>query len=312
MPSTAPKSASDAPQVSDFGTAAETPSGKGAGDENFPVGSWLLPARLRPHVARFYAFARAIDDIADNPGLTPEDKIGRLERFEAGITGRETEDPALVTAHRLRASLAETDVPARHCVDLIAAFKQDAIKLRYRDWDDLMGYCELSANPVGRYLLDLHGEARSGYPASDALCSALQVINHLQDCGDDYRNLERVYLPQDWMAAEGISVEVLGRPGAEPGLRRVLDRCLDATAGLLETADSLPGRLTSRHLAFESAAIVGLAHRLVRDLRRRDPLAERVVLTKSQAASTALPAVVVELGRRAFGRSRRRAAANLG
>ena len=101
-------------QEGDFGRAAETPSGKGAGDENFPVGSWLLPARLRPHVAKFYAFARAIDDIADNPELTPEDKIRRLDRFEDAITGRETEDPALMTAHRLRASLAETGVTARH------------------------------------------------------------------------------------------------------------------------------------------------------------------------------------------------------
>jgi hypothetical protein len=112
----------------DFGRTAETPSGKGAGDENFPVGSWLLPARLRPHVAKFYAFARAIDDIADNPKLTPEDKIRRLDRFEDAITGRKTEDPALVTAHRLRASLAETGVTAQHCVDLVAAFKQDAVR----------------------------------------------------------------------------------------------------------------------------------------------------------------------------------------
>ena len=76
------------PRPADFGQAAETPSGKGAGDENFPVGSWLLPARLRPHVAKFYAFARAIDDIADNPALAPEDKIRRLDRFEAAIAGR--------------------------------------------------------------------------------------------------------------------------------------------------------------------------------------------------------------------------------
>jgi squalene synthase HpnC len=310
MPSIAPKSAPEVPHASDFGTAAESPSGKGAGDENFPVGSWLLPARLRSHVAMFYAFARAIDDIADNPDLAPEDKIRRLDRFEAAIMGRDTEDPALLTAHRLRASLAETDVPARHCVDLIAAFKEDAVKLRYRDWDDLMGYCALSANPVGRYLLDLHGEAQSGYPASDALCSALQVINHLQDCGDDYRSLDRVYLPQDWMAAERISVAVLDRPNTEPGLRRVLGRCLDATAELLEIANVLPSHLTSRHLALESAAIVSLAHRLVRELRRRDPLVERVVLSKPQAISTALPAVAAELGRRVFGRSRRRVAAN--
>ena len=289
----------------DFGRAAETPSGKGAGDENFPVGSWLLPARLRPHVAKFYAFARAIDDIADNPALTPEDKVRRLDRFEAAITGRETEDPALATAHRLRASLAETGVPARHCVDLVAAFKQDAVKLRYGDWDDLIGYCELSANPVGRYLLDLHGEGPAGYPASDALCSALQVINHLQDCGDDYRNLDRVYLPQDWMAASGVTVEALAGPACSAGLRRVLDLCLDATAGLLAQADRLPGRLSSRHLALESAVIVSLAHRLVQELGARDPLAERVVLTKAETLRVAVPAALGELARRIFTRRTR-------
>jgi squalene synthase HpnC len=295
-------------QRDDFGRTAETPSGKGAGDENFPVGSRLLPSRLRPHVARFYAFARAIDDIADNPDLSPDEKIRRLDRFEAAITGRETEDPALATAHRLRVSLAETGVPARHCVDLVAAFKQDAIKLRYDDWDDLIGYCELSANPVGRYLLDLHGEDPAGYPASDALCSALQVINHLQDCGDDYRNLDRVYLPRDWMAAAGVTVEALAAPASSAGLRRVLDLCLDATSALLEEADRLPDRLRSRHLALESAVIVGLAHRLVRELRGRDPLAERVVLTKSETLGVAIPAALGALTRRLFARRRPRAA----
>ena len=188
------ESGAPAPQPASPKTASgkvETPSGKGADDENFPVGSWLLPARLRPHVARFYAFARAIDDVADNGDLAPEDKVARLDRFEAAITGRETDDPALITAHRLRESLEETRITSRHCVDLIAAFKRDATKLRYDDWDDLMGYCEQSANPVGRYLLDLHGEERHGYGAADALCSALQVLNHLQDCQDDYRTLDR-------------------------------------------------------------------------------------------------------------------------
>jgi len=290
----------------DFGRAAETPSGKSASDENFPVGSWLLPARLRPHVAKFYAFARAIDDIADNPELTPEDKIRRLDRFEDAITGREYEDPALATAHRLRSSLAETGVTERHCVDLVAAFKQDAVKLRYGDWDELLGYCELSANPVGRYLLDLHGEDPAGHAESDALCSALQVVNHLQDCADDYRNLDRVYLPQDWMTASGVTVAALSEPASSVGLRRVLDLCLDATAALLERADRLPGRLRSRHLALESAVIVSLAHRLVCELRDRDPLAERVVLTKAQTLGVAVPSALAEFTRRTFARPSRR------
>ena len=209
----------------------ETPSGKGAGDENFPVGSWLLPARLRPHVAIFYAFARAIDDIADNPGLAAADKVAQLDGFARAIEGEITGLPGYEKAYRMRASLRETGVPTRHCLDLVAAFKQDANKLRYRDWDDLMGYCILSAAPVGRYLLDLHGEPRDGYAASDALCNALQVINHLQDVKDDYLDLDRVYLPQDWMAEAGVGVDALAAPRASPGLRRVLDRTLAAIRG---------------------------------------------------------------------------------
>ena len=142
----------------------ETPSGKGAGDENFPVGSFLLPARLRPHVARYYAFARAIDDIADNPDLAAGDKVARLDLMADAIQGETDGDPALDTARRLRASLRETGVSACRATDLTIAFKQDATKLRYSDWADLMGYCENSANPVGRYLLDLHGEDPARYP----------------------------------------------------------------------------------------------------------------------------------------------------
>ena len=256
----------------------ETPSGKGAGDENFPVGSWLLPARLRPHVAAFYRFARAIDDIADNPALAPDDKIARLNRFAEAITGAESGDPALATAHRLRASLTETEVTAQHCLDLIAAFKRDATTPRTDDWADLMDYCESSANPVGRYLLDLHGEAVSGYPASDALCSALQVLNHLQDCQDDYRSLDRVYLPGDWLAAAGLGAAALDEARCAPGLRQVLDRCLDGVEDLLVEARGLPGRLRNPRLAMESAVILRLAERLAVRLRRGDPLAGRVAL----------------------------------
>ena len=260
--------------------AAETPSGKGAGDENFPVGSWLLPAKLRPHIALFYAFARAIDDIADNPRLPPEEKIERLDGFEAAILGRSA-DPAYLKAHRLRLSLKETGVTPQHCVDLVTAFKRDATVLRYQSWDELIrGYCMLSAAPVGRYLIDLHGESRGTYAASDALCNALQVINHLQDCKDDYRNLDRVYLPLDWLAAEGESVEALARARASPGLRRVLDRCLDGTEALLEEARKLPGQLRNRRFACEAGAIVALAERLAKMLRGRDPVAERVALAK--------------------------------
>jgi squalene synthase HpnC len=263
-------------------TVAETPSGKDATYENFPVGSWLLPARLRPHVAVFYAYARAIDDIADNPDLPADEKITRLDGFERALLGRESDDPAFAKAHAMRQSLVETDVTPRHCLDLIAAFKQDATKSRYADWDELIGYCLLSASPVGRYLLDLHGEAADGFGSSDALCNALQVINHLQDCQDDYRSLDRVYLPLDWMAEAGAAVEELDGVVTGAALRRVIDRTLDGVQALLEAAAPLPAGLKNRRLAMESAAILDIARTLTDRLRRGDPLAGRIELSKSE------------------------------
>jgi hydroxysqualene synthase len=231
-------------------------------------------------VAKFYAFARAIDDIADNKALRPEDKLRRLDAFEDALYGRRAGEAGLEKAHAIRESCIATNVPLDHCRDLIAAFKQDAIKLRYDDWNDLMGYCFRSAAPVGRYLLDLHGEARNGWTASDALCNALQVLNHLQDCQDDYHDLDRVYLPGDWLRAERETAEGLDRSACSPGMRRVLDRCLVATDALIVTARDLPVKLKSRGLAMESAVIVRLAARLSELLKKGDPLAGRVALSK--------------------------------
>lgn len=262
----------------------EAPSGKTAAGENFPVGSFLLPARLRPHVKAFYAFARAADDIADSPDLPPDDKIARLDRLAAALRG-EASDPALGVAHRLRRSLAETGVAARHALDLLDAFRQDAKKTRYAGWDELMAYCRRSAAPVGRYLLDLHGETHELYPASDALCNALQVLNHLQDCGEDYRSLDRVYIPEDWLAEAGTGIAALGGTSCESALRSVLDRMLDETDRLLDTAEPLPGGLRSRRLAMEAAAILAIARRLAALLRMRDPLAGRVKLSRRTYAA---------------------------
>lgn len=253
------------------------PSGKTAAGENFPVGSILMPARLRPHVKAFYTFARAADDIADGPDLSPDDKIARLDRLAVALHG-DASVPAPAVARQLRTSLAQTGVTARHALELVEAFRQDVEKRRYADWNELMAYCDRSAAPVGRYLLDLHGESRDLYPQSDALCNALQVLNHLQDCGEDYRALDRVYIPQDWLAEAGIGVAALGEESCNPVLRGVFDRMLDETGHLLGSAESLPGAMGSRRLAMEAAAILEIANRLAALLREHDPLAERVKL----------------------------------
>jgi farnesyl-diphosphate farnesyltransferase len=261
----------------------EAPSGKGRGDENFPVGSWLIRRDLRTHVHAFYRFARNADDIADNPALAAGDKIRRLDHMAAILDGAPgAESPA---AAAMRLSLAETGVTPQHCHDVLHAFRLDATKLRCADWGELMDYCRYSASPVGRQLLDLHGESRDTWPASDALCSALQVLNHLQDCADDYRALNRVYLPLGELDRAGITVDALAAPAASPGLLLVLDRLLDGTEALIAAARGLPGGVRATGLRWESAVIVELAARLARHLRRGDPLAGRVKLRKRDFAA---------------------------
>jgi squalene synthase HpnC len=270
----------------------ETPSGKWAQDENFPVGSRLIAPAHRAHVMRYYAFARAIDDIADSPDLDPDTKVARLDAFDRALLDPAADGPEVAKATDLRESLAETGVPAAHGRDLIVAFKQDATKTRYDDWGELLGYCRYSAEPVGRYLLDLHGEDRALWPFSDALCTLLQILNHLQDCAEDYRNLDRVYIPQSWLAAEGEGVSSLSRDHASPGLRRVLNRCLAGVEELLPVAAELPPRLRSPRLAMESAAIVNLGRVITAELYRRDPLAERVELSKGRKAAVAVSGAI--------------------
>jgi squalene synthase HpnC len=272
----------------------EAPSGKGPGDENFPVGSWLIRRDLRVHVHAFYRFARTADDIADSPLLGAEDKLRRLDRMAEILDGAEGIDSGgkSPAARAMRESLAATGVTAQHCHDVLRAFRQDAVKLRYRDWDDLMEYCRYSAAPVGRQLLDLHGESRAAWPASDALCAALQVLNHLQDCAADYRALDRVYLPLADLGAAGSGVAALSAPAASPELRRVLDILLDRTDSLIATARGLAPGVAARGLRWESAVIVALAARLARRLRRGDPLAGRVKLARSDFAAAFISGVL--------------------
>jgi hydroxysqualene synthase len=261
----------------------ETPSGKGRHDENFPVGSFLIRRDLRPHVHAFYRFARQADDIADNPALAPEEKVRRLERMGEVLEGAPGDGAP--SAVRMRESLSQTGVTPQHCHDVLTAFKMDATKKRYEDWADLMNYCRYSASPVGRQLLDLHGELRETWAPSDALCSALQVLNHLQDCGEDYANLDRVYVPLHDLARERASIDDLALPSLTPSMRRVVDGLLDSCATLVEKARALPGLVASRGLRCESAIIALLAARLTQLLRRSDPLAGRVALRKTDFLS---------------------------
>jgi len=269
--------------------SVETWSGKDRGDENFPVGSALIRPALRPHVHAFYAFARNADDIADSAVLEPADKIARLDRMEAVLLGQA--DDGSPSGVALRASLAQTGVTPRHAQDLLAAFRQDATKRRYASWAELHDYCRLSAMPVGRHVLDLHGEDAATHAPSDPLCAALQVLNHLQDGSKDLAALDRCYLPDDMLAAAGASVAELGGPAETPALRAVFTQLLDHVDQLNNQAAELPRRTRDRRLRLEIAVILGLSRRLAQRLRRGDPVATRVKLRKTDVSASLLGAL---------------------
>jgi hydroxysqualene synthase len=279
--------------------AADWRSGKGHRDENFPVASWLIAPRHRAPILAFYNFVRTADDIADHAALPPEQKLALLDRLEAGLFGRNDEDAVAV---RLRAELADRKLSSKHAQDLLAAFKLDVTKLRYRDWDDLIGYCSLSAMPVGRFVCDVHGESRAVWPANDALCAALQIINHLQDCKSDYLDLDRVYVPLDALAASGAAVEAIGEARSSPALLDCLHGLAARTERLLGESDVFAALIDDWRLGLEVSVINRLAHRLTRMLISSDPLCDRVHLKLPAVAGLTLAAVLAggsrRLGRR--------------
>jgi squalene synthase HpnC len=269
-------------------TEPTTRSGKTHQTENFPVASRIVRPEHRPLIMAFYDFARTADDIADDSAFSPEEKVRRLDAMEAGLTG-EGDDLRGVA---LRAALKTRGLSGRHAKDLLIAFRADATKLRYADWWELMGYCAYSANPVGRFVLDVHGEDEKTWPASDAICSALQIINHLQDCADDYKTINRVYIPGDRLAAHGVAVEALGQPSASRELRAVIVELTERTRALLHEGRTLAGDVADRRLKLEIQVIYALAEAHIERLLVMDPLAERAKLPRWGMGWVALRAAV--------------------
>ena len=263
--------------------------------ENFPVASVLIARKHRPLVMAFYRVARMSDDVADNAEASPQAKLARLSVIEASLKGESDEVPESVA---LRAALAERGLGVEHPLDLLTAFKRDVTQTRYADWADLMDYCRYSAAPVGRFLLDVHGEDRATWPASDALCSALQVINHLQDCAEDYREIDRVYLPQDALDAAGTSLEALTAPAASPELRAALKGLTEKTQDLLAVSKPFAAQVKDLGLALEIGVIQTLAESLTRRLLTRDPLSQRVHHSKWEVLPIALAGAAFALGGR--------------
>ncbi|TAD87923.1 MAG: squalene synthase HpnC [Alphaproteobacteria bacterium] len=231
-----------------------------ADQENFPVASRLLRADVRPLVMAFYRLARAADDVADSDTLSAAVKVTQLE-----IVARQLGD----------------DIAGQCLRDLLVAFRWDAEERTYPSWPALVdGYCAHSAGPVARFLLETHGEDPLTLRPGEALAAALQVLNHLQDIRDDWVRLRRLYLPLDWMAEAGVTIDMLSLHVSTPNLRLVIDRMLDGCAQLLDQARPLPRLVRDPGLRAQSRTTVVLARRLLRRLRRGDPMADRVALSR--------------------------------
>jgi squalene synthase HpnC len=254
-------------------TEADLAPRKDHKQENFPVASFVIKPAHRAAIMAFYRFARMADDVADHPTLPAPERLAQLEKMRTTLAGESDDD---ATALALRQALNERSLSPEHGLDLLAAFRQDVAKNRYANWDELIDYCRHSAMPVGRFVLDVHGEARTTWPANDALCAALQAVNHLQDCAKDYRELDRVYLAGDLMALAGTDVEALTAPKSTPALRSVIFEMAQRTAALLDRARPLASQIKDRRLAYEVALIQRLAEDLTAKLIARDPLSERV------------------------------------
>ena len=280
-------------------SASELRSGKTHRDENFPVASWIIHPRHRAVILAFYNFVRTADDIADHATLDAKAKLAHLDLLEAELLGKGDSQPEAVN---LRRALVERSMPPRHALDLLTAFRMDVSKLRYANWDELIHYCRYSAMPVGRFMLDVHGESTSTWAASDALCAALQINNHLQDCGKDYKNLNRVYLPLDALQAAGASVEALALDKAPASLLQCLHALAARTEALLGEGKSLSAEVRDFRLGLEISVIQAFAERIVRLLKVRDPLSEPVHLSPLELLAHTLGAVVGEVLRRASGR----------
>ena len=277
-------------------------SGKGHKDENFPVASGLISSKHRPVILAFYRFARAADDIADNASASPDQKLALLDELEASLLGN---GDANIEALPLRAALRQHNLSPRHALDLLVAFRLDVTKKRYANWTELMEYCRYSAMPVGRFVLDVHGEPETLWPANDALCAALQIINHLQDCGKDYRSIDRVYVPLDALSAAGLDVDALGSDRASPALRQCIRLLSAKTALLLAESAPFATGIADLRLGLEVAVIQRLAEKLNDGLMRSDPLSDKVHHSKAQfaaiAASAALSHAWLRLRSRAIG-----------
>lgn len=220
--------------------------------ENFPVASWLLPKHLRQPIAVIYAFARRADDFADEGDLSNDERITALTDYGNKLhlleQGKEVNEPTFIA---LADVIKKHELPFQLFHDLLTAFKMDVTKTRYANFGEVMEYCRFSANPVGRLLLHLNNAATpKNLGMSDAVCSALQLTNFLQDVTQDIEESDRIYIPQDEMAQFGVSEDDIRNKLTNPASRRLIEFQIRRTVKLMQAGAPL-GKVLKGRMGFE-------------------------------------------------------------
>ena len=256
-------------------------SGKSYSDENFPVASFLMTKKIRSIVRVFYFFARMADDIADHQKLSSNQKKKILLFFDNAISkSKKTNNKIL---DKMIAKFKELPSGKKYSRNLLKAFMMDASNKKYKNWNDLLYYCKFSANPVGRFVIDAVNERKNIekiYEASDSLCTALQIINHIQDCKKDFKELNRVYIPESFFKKYSLDKKILRKSKSEENFKRLKIEIIDNVLTSLRKTKLGLLEIQSWRLRKETLIILNIAKRLCNLLKIKDPLEKQIKLSR--------------------------------
>ncbi len=256
-------------------------SGKSHSDENFPVASFLMTKKIRSIVRVFYFFARMADDIADHQKLSSNQKKKILLFFDNAISkSKKTNNKIL---DKMIAKFKELPSGKKYSRNLLKAFMMDASNKKYKNWNDLLYYCKFSANPVGRFVIDAVNERKNIekiYEASDSLCTALQIINHIQDCKKDFKELNRVYIPESFFKKYSVDKKILRKSKSIENFERLKIEIVDNVLVSLRKTKLGLRKIQSWRLRKETFIILNIAKRLCNLLKINDPLEKQIKLSR--------------------------------
>ena len=261
-------------------------------DENFPVAFCLFPRAYRDTVNAYYKFAREVDDVADNPHLSSQNKLDILNNMERVLGGAHIRGKKFAFARCLREIFVKENFSLSLATDLLKAFRQDAAGFEYQTWNQLTEYCRYSAAPVGRFLLALYNESPSTYLPAASLCAALQIVNHIQDIGYDAKVLKRIYIPSEMMLKYHVKNSDLVKNEVTDGLRNCVNEMIEKVQGLLKEARVLPCVVNSKILRIEVFVIIYLTQYMIHKLLTRDFLKNDLKLSSFERGKALVKGVV--------------------